>query len=79
MVTGPLGVVEGETVMCVHCQRHWKVEPGSGRRRGYCLNCNGPTCGKQACETSCVPFEKAIEEQEARGRLMEAVERNKGK
>jgi hypothetical protein len=58
----------GETLMCVHCQKHWIVQPGSGMQRGFCLNCDGPTCGKQHCEEHCVPFEKAIEQAEARGR-----------
>lgn len=76
--TGPVGVEdEGETTMCVHCQMHWKVQPGSGRKRGFCFNCNGLTCGKESCETRCVPFEKAIEEMEAKGRLEAALQRNK--
>lgn len=66
--TGPLGSVGGETLMCVHCQRHWVVQPGSGMKRGFCFNCNGPTCGKKNCEEHCVPFEKAIEQIEAQGR-----------
>lgn len=51
----------GDTMMCVHCQKHWIIEPGSGMKRGFCLRCNGVTCGKQACETVCIPFEKALE------------------
>ena len=79
-VTGPLGVEEeGETVQCVHCEMHWKIVPGSGRKRGYCLNCDGLTCGKQACETKCVPAEKMIEEMEGRGRLDRAIKRNRQK
>ena len=40
IATGPVGVEdEGETLQCEHCGMHWKVEPGSGRQRGYCLNC----------------------------------------
>lgn len=59
-------VVEGETQMCAHCQKHWRIRPGSGISRGYCTNCDGPTCGKLECETRCVPFEKAIEIMEGR-------------
>ena len=78
VVTGPLGVEdECETVQCVHCQMHWKIEPGSGRKRGFCFNCNGLTCGKEACETKCVPAEKMIEEIEARSRLDTALERTR--
>lgn len=63
----------GETLMCVHCQMHWVVEPGSGRRRGWCWKCNGPTCGKYNCEMGCMPFEKALEMSEARDRLRRKV------
>ena len=55
------GVVEGDTVMCVHCGMHWGIQPGSGMKRGFCGNCAGLTCGKRPCETECVPFEKALE------------------
>ena len=57
---------EGDTAMCAHCQKHWRIRPGSGMKRGFCMNCNGPTCGKKHCEEHCVPFEKAIERMEAR-------------
>lgn len=80
LVTGPAGVEdEGDTVQCVHCQMHWKIVPGSGRTRGYCLNCDGLTCGKPACETKCLPAEKMIQQMEARGRLEETIERNRRK
>ncbi len=58
----------GDTLMCVHCQYHWIIRPGSGAKRGFCFPCDGVTCGKQACEENCTPFEKAIEQIEARGR-----------
>jgi hypothetical protein len=58
----------GDTLMCVHCQKHSIIRPGSGTKRGFCFNCDGVTCGKQACEESCVPFEKAIEQTEAQAR-----------
>ncbi len=68
-IVGPLGMEdEGETLMCVHCQMHWRVKPGSGTKRGYCMRCNGPTCGKKPCEKRCVPFEKALEQIESKGR-----------
>lgn len=66
--TGPTGTESGETLMCVHCQMHWVVQPGSKRKRGFCFKCAGPTCGKERCETRCVPFEKELEEIEARAR-----------
>ena len=63
-ISGPLlpnQVPEGDTLMCVHCQKHWVIRPGSRMKRGFCLRCNGPTCGKKHCEEHCVPFEKALE------------------
>jgi hypothetical protein len=68
-------IVERETVMCVHCQMHWQIEPGSGKERGFCINCGGPTCGKEACETMCVPFMQAIEEMERRQKLRDRLTR----
>ncbi len=68
-ISGPLlpgQLPEGDTVMCVHCQKHWAIKPGSGISRGFCANCNGLTCGKKKCETECIHFEKAIEIQEGR-------------
>lgn len=74
IITGPDGIeAEGETLMCVHCQAHWKVEPGSGKQRGFCMNCYGPTCGREPCETHCIPFEKAIEGMEAKDRFRRSV------
>jgi hypothetical protein len=64
-----IGGHDQDTLMCLHCQFVWVPEPGSGHKRGWCFNCEGPTCGKQACETSCQHWEKVIEEVEARGRV----------
>jgi len=58
-----------DTQLCVHCGMHWVPRRGSGRRRGWCWRCTGATCGKQACETRCVPMERMIELLEARGRV----------
>ena len=79
VATGPAGTEdEGETLMCVHCQKHWRVEPGSGRKRGFCLRCAGPTCGAEPCEAKCVPFEKVIEDQERQARNYEVLRRSAG-
>lgn len=76
LIVGEAGTEEQrDTLMCAHCQMHWIVEPGSGRARGWCFRCGGPTCGKQPCEAECVPWEKMIEQMEARGRLNEALDR----
>lgn len=50
----------GDTLQCCHCNMHWEVVKGSGRRRGYCMSCGRPTCGKPSCDP-CVPFEKKLE------------------
>lgn len=52
---------EYDTMQCSHCMKHWRVIPGSGQHRGWCLKCNGPLCGAQKCMTECVPFLKKVE------------------
>lgn len=49
---------------CVHCQTTWKVEPGSGKMRGFCTRCNGPICGP-GCAECYGPFLKVCEDIEA--------------
>ena len=67
ILTDPdVGTKERETVKCCHCQMIWEVEPGSGKKRGFCFNCNAVVCGKKRCMEHCVPFEKAIEAAERR-------------
>lgn len=77
MVDGDGLVTERDTVMCVHCQMHWQVQPGSGRERGFCLRCMGPTCGKEVCEAGCTPWERLIEAMEgsrvARAKIDDAI------
>lgn len=68
-ISGPLlsgQEPEAETRMCIHCQMHFIIRPGSGISRGFCMNCDGVTCGKQKCETECTHFEKMIELLEGR-------------
>ncbi len=48
-----------DTIMCVHCGMHWIPVKGSGKVRGYCCKCNGPTCGPQCHE--CIPNEKFVD------------------
>jgi hypothetical protein len=50
---------ESPTLQCGHCGGHWVPEPGSGRVRGWCLNCCRPVCGP-GCE-KCVPLEQMLE------------------
>jgi len=64
LVTDPGGrvVEEYDTVRCGHCQRHYRVQPGSGKTRGWCTLCMQPTCGRPRCAL-CVPFERALASQ----------------
>ncbi len=62
-------VQEWETQMCIHCQYHWRVVPGSGRERGWCVSCNGALCGKTQCFQECRHWEKKLEDIEAHGRV----------
>ena len=52
------------TAQCVHCHAHFPLRPGSGKTRGFCMNCNGFICGKR-CE-QCRPFWRWIDEVEGR-------------
>jgi hypothetical protein len=61
---------EADTLQCCHCGGHFIVRPGSGTKRGWCLKCNKPTCGKPECD-KCVPTEKQIEEIERRSQCVQ--------
>jgi len=49
----------GEMLHCVHCGFMWQVKPGSGKKRGFCQKCSGPTCGRTDCDT-CIPLMKKL-------------------
>ena len=66
-------IQEADTYNCCHCQYVVRIQPGSGKQRGYCTLCTAPTCGGEHC-LECKPFMKMIEELEARGRLHQAME-----
>ena len=55
--------VEFETVQCVHCGGAFVLQPGSGKIRGWCHNCNGFVCGPGCA--ACVPTEQLLENLEA--------------
>ena len=55
-------LLEVGTLQCVHCGCHWIPMPGSGRVRGFCMNCSGPICGPDCAE--CIPTELMIENME---------------
>jgi len=75
--SGPDGSLEKDTLQCVHCDCHWNVEPGSGRKRGWCINCMGPHCGAAKCHT-CVPFEAKLAKWEKESAAKEAFARELG-
>jgi hypothetical protein len=54
------GMHIADTLQCVHCGMHWIPVKGSGRIRGFCTKCGGPTCGSHEC-MKCVPFEKKLD------------------
>ena len=75
ITTGVWGEVEEyDTFTCPHCNGVCFIRPGSGTQRGYCFRCSLPTCGKERC-MSCTPFERKMEEMEARSRLRRALDR----
>ena len=75
VTTGLWGEVEEyDTFTCPHCNGVCVIRPGSGTQRGYCFRCNLPTCGREHC-ISCIPFERKMEEMEARYRLRRALDR----
>lgn len=60
--SGPTEVAA--TLCCGHCNAHWIVVKGSGRKRGFCLKCYKALCGKPECMSGCEPFEKRMERAE---------------
>lgn len=63
---------ERDILTCAHCQYTWMVEPGSGKKRGWCLKCQGPICGKARCMAECEPFERWLEAVERKHRELTA-------
>lgn len=53
-------IVQHDTQQCPHCSGHFRVVPGSGTRRAFCLRCNRVTCGNHVCD-ECIPTEALIE------------------
>lgn len=71
--------MEAATVFCCHCQAivflhnlvtGKKDETDIG---GFCFKCMKPTCGPCADGGVCVPFERKIEQAEARERMLAAI------
>jgi hypothetical protein len=54
------GVEVAQTHQCPHCSGHFQTQRGSGKARGFCMNCGRLTCDKPGC-VQCVPFLKRLE------------------
>ncbi len=67
IITDVTGNHQADTLKCIHCQHVWVVVKGSGRKRGFCTSCMGPTCGSHAC-MECDHFMKKIERAERQSR-----------
>lgn len=52
-------LLELKCLSCVHCGGQFPHQPGSGKIRGFCMNCNGPVCGPGCAE--CIPTELYLE------------------
>ena len=49
-----------DTMSCKHCGYTWIPIKGSGKVRGWCNKCDGPTCGSSRC-MDCLPQEKRLD------------------
>lgn len=58
------GETQYDTKQCCHCNHHFVMQKGSGRKRGFCRGCMQVTCGSPACDR-CLPWEKKMELAEA--------------
>lgn len=61
------GIERFHTHTCVHCNRVFVMQKGSGRVRGKCVRCNALTCGRSECNF-CDPFERKMERMEQAAR-----------
>lgn len=61
IITGADGniVLEAPTMKCCHCEDMFVVIKGSKRKRGFCMKCMSPTCGKEQCDI-CTPLEVTL-------------------
>jgi hypothetical protein len=44
-----------DLLQCCHCQYTWRLQPGSGRLRGFCYRHMAVTCGRAECMTCAEP------------------------
>jgi hypothetical protein len=55
--------VHVDLCQCIHCEGVFPFVRGSGVRRGWCMNCNGMTCGRACCDP-CVNHRQMLENME---------------
>lgn len=74
-ITGPDGTREHETFTCAHCQRIVHVPPRAdpASMGGVCKQCMGLICPACAARGRCDPFERKLEREEARARLLRSA------
>ena len=70
--------IEGETRQCIHCQYTWIYQPGSGRKRGWCIRCQGLLCGQYNCMKYCINVEQRLKGQEKLQNWVELVNSFRG-
>ena len=56
-----LGNIEFDTQMCMHCQRHMRVDEMPEGGMNWCGNCGGVVCEQKRCNDTCTHFEKQVE------------------
>lgn len=64
-ITDDSGTQQFDTHQCCHCSKHFRVVPGSGTRRGFCMRCGKVTCGGLGCDV-CVPIEAQLDHMEGK-------------
>lgn len=82
------GPIERDTITCKHCQRIVFVKPGTASTvylfpqvdgpdkeepGAFCRTCMAPICLHCLHKGTCTPFERQIEQMEARGRFLRAA------
>jgi hypothetical protein len=67
--------IEFDTVTCAHCNCFFRVKPREDPTNagGFCRQCMDYLCGPCADKGTCTPFEKQVEEMEARDRFMRSA------
>lgn len=72
---GEAALVERDSFRCCHCGDIKFVEPkqAASDAGGWCMRCAKPICGACADIPTCRPFERWLDQMEARDRLFRSV------